>query len=443
MSSSWTTRGLETGTNGAIYSLSTFAERNLGLGGNGSYGYDTVRLGLPGSALPSLEKQVVAGIWTNDFFLGTLGLSPVPFNFTSLEDPQPSMLRTLRNQSLIPSTSWAYTAGAYYQSPPSFGSLTLGGFDSTRFVPNNLSFAFGADLSRDLLVSLHTITYDTAGSSPLLANSIDIFIDSLVTELWLPADVCERFASQFNLTWNTQGQLYLVDGSVHQALLAQNPTFTFTIGASGGGEQTLEIVLPYAAFDLNLTAPIVGSTTNYFPLKQANSSQYTLGRVFLQEAYVIADYDRGNFSVSQALFPSTSVKEQIVTIQPPGSGSMGAGLGTGAIAGIAVAIVAIIALTIAVMLYFRRRSKQRHDAATISKLREKLNTKGMVDNRAEVQEADGDNTQHVELPAHVGPLGRHEMICENVVHEMSSDVIGRDDGSIRSTPIEMYGGHAT
>ena len=124
----------------------------------------------------------------------------MPFNFTNLNDPQPSMLSSLYNQSLIPSRSWAYTAGAHYNNPPVFGSLTLGGFDTTRFRPNDLSFSFGADFSRDLLVSLQSVTYDTAGSSPLLASSIDIFIDSLVTEIWLPVNACEAFARQFNLT---------------------------------------------------------------------------------------------------------------------------------------------------------------------------------------------------------------------------------------------------
>lgn len=161
VSTSWSTEGIQNGADGAIFSLNTFEESYLGLSGNASYGYDTVSLSIPGSGLPTLDKLVIAGMWTDDFFLGSLGLSPVPFNFTNLDDPQPSMLSTLFNQSLIPSRSWAYTAGAYYKSPVVFGSLTLGGFDTTRFEPNNLTFAFGADFSRDLLLSLQSISYST------------------------------------------------------------------------------------------------------------------------------------------------------------------------------------------------------------------------------------------------------------------------------------------
>lgn len=425
--------------------MNTYEESFLGLSGNASYGYDTINLGVPGAGLPSLQKQVIAGLWTDDFFLGSLGLSPVPFNFTNLNDPQPSMLNTLYNQSLIPSRSWAYSAGAHYNDPQVFGSLTLGGYDATRFKSNNLNFAFGADFSRDLLVSLQSVTYDTAGSSPLLASSIDVFIDSLVTEIWLPARVCEAFAQQFNLTWNEQGQLYLVAEEAHAVLVKQNPNFTFKIGQAGGGGETVDIVLPYAAFDLNLSAPIVGDETRYFPLKQAqNSTQYTLGRAFLQEAYVIADYERHNFSVSQALFPSTSVSANLVAIYPPGNDNgtntntnnttttKKGGLEAGAIAGIAIAIVATLALVAIAALLWSKKTKKRHDLAVTGVPRpegqEPTHTVvGLTPDPAK-PELDGNKTnvhemteQHFvppELPAYEGPWGRHELVQEDSIHEM-------------------------
>ncbi|TVY14856.1 hypothetical protein LARI1_G008295 [Lachnellula arida] len=434
----WSTQGIKTGVDGAIFSLNTFEEGNLGLLGNGSYGYDTISLGLPGSGLPTLEKQVIAGIWTDDFYLGSLGLSPVPFNFTNLDDPQPSMLGTLYNKSLIPSPSWSYTAGAYYQTPPVFGSLTLGGFDTTRFKPNNLTFAFGADFSRDLLVNLKSITYDTAGSSPLLASSIDVFIDSLVAEIWLPVDVCEEFAKQFNLTWNAQGQLYLVEEQAHAALVKQNPAFTFTIGQESS-QETINIVLPYAAFDLNLTAPIVGNTSRYFPLKQAqNSTQYTFGRTFLQEAYVIADYGRRNFSVSQALFSSTSVAQNIVAIEVPdisnvhtvpnhGKKNKGSEMGKGAIAGVVIAAITVLtAAVFAAILWFKSQKKPREaPAESITPPENPAVDVVLVPPPPEldgyktsVHEIDGHFSMNQELPAHEGHWGRHELISEVSLHEL-------------------------
>lgn len=57
-------------------------EENLGLSGNGLYGYDTVALSYLGSGLPSLDHQVVAGVATQDFWMGQFGVNPAASNFS-------------------------------------------------------------------------------------------------------------------------------------------------------------------------------------------------------------------------------------------------------------------------------------------------------------------------------------------------------------------------
>ena len=108
--------------------------------------------------------DVIASIGSRNcyfrFFLGSLGLSPYPMNFTNFDDPQPSMVHTPRGENLIPSTAWAYIAGAYYREPEVFGSLVLGGYDTSRFTPNNMTIPFGADISRDLVVGVQAISSD-------------------------------------------------------------------------------------------------------------------------------------------------------------------------------------------------------------------------------------------------------------------------------------------
>ena len=368
---SWSTSRLP---NEGLFNLITFEEGLLGLTGNANYGFDTITLGLQGSGLPTLQKQLVAGIATNNYWLGSLGLSPVPFNFTDLNDPIPSLLTNLKTEGHIPSLSWGYTAGASYQDPPVYGSLVLGGYDTTRFsISNTLpNIPFGADFSRDLLVSLQSITFDTVGSSPLLASSIYVFVDSMVSHLYLPIQVCLAFEQAFDLTWNETNQLYLVNETVHSALLDQNPTFTFTFTSAG---QNVDITIPYAAFDLEISEIAIVSGTNgyapkgtstdksrYFPLKQArNDSQYTLGRVFLQEAYITADYERHNFSISQAEFPSTSVQENLVPILPASAetdDSNRSSISGGAIAGIVIGAVVILAVA-ALVIWFLRRNKRK------------------------------------------------------------------------------------
>jgi hypothetical protein len=149
-----------------------------------------------------------------------------------------------------------------------------------------MSFAFAPDISRDLTVGLQSITMTTAQeTTALLPDGIFTFIDSTVPHIWLPLEACQKFEEVFGLTWNSTSELYLVDDTLHDALVRKNASLTFTIGNATYGGPTIEIVLPYASFDLEVDYPIVNNRTKYFPLKRAaNDTQYTLGRTFLQEA---------------------------------------------------------------------------------------------------------------------------------------------------------------
>jgi hypothetical protein len=196
------------------------------------------------------------------------------------------------------------------------GSLIFGGYDSSRFTPSNITIPMSPDVSRDLVVGLQSISASyAAGSKSLLpSGGIFAFVDSTLPYIWLPVDACEQFEKVFGLTWNETLEMYLVNDTLHQTLLKMNPSFTFSIGISEEGGETVDLTLPYASFDLAAEPPLVENATRYFPLKRAaNSTQYTLGRAFLQETYLIADYERGNFSLSQCVFESGSTSN-IVTI---------------------------------------------------------------------------------------------------------------------------------
>lgn len=86
---------------------------------NGDYGFDTMGLGLGGSGV-TVNHSVVAGVATKDFFLGNLGLTPRPVNFTKFDDPKTSLLSNLRNSNSIPSLSFGYSAGARYRKKHTF-----------------------------------------------------------------------------------------------------------------------------------------------------------------------------------------------------------------------------------------------------------------------------------------------------------------------------------
>ena len=264
-------------------------EENLGYTGNGEFGYDTVGLGWQGSNGPSLDQQIVGGIATKEFYLGLFGLNPRPTNFSTFNDPVPSYIANLKEEGLVPSLSWSYTAGNQYRPGTVLGSLILGGYDASRLAPSNITFPFSDIDVRDLTVEVQNITIETKNRSISLVkqqNTIAAFIDSTVPYLYLPVEICEGFEDAFGITWNDSVQAYLVNDSLHGDLVTQNASVTFSIGPlSGGTGRVIDISLPYAAFDLIAQYPLVINTTRYFPLMRAtNESQYTLGRTFLQEA---------------------------------------------------------------------------------------------------------------------------------------------------------------
>lgn len=196
---------------------------------------------------------------------------------------------SLYNQSFIPSRSFGYTAGAPYQLKKVLGSLTLGGYDASRFTPNNMTFPFSQDDSRSLTVGLQAIeaTNTLLGVASLLPVGILSLIDSTVPEIWLPVSACTIFEKAFGLQFDPHTNRYLVNESIHSQLTSLNPVLTFRLGNAISGGESIDITLPYQAFDLQATYPIYPNATNYFPLRRAaNDSQYTLGRTFLQEAYV-------------------------------------------------------------------------------------------------------------------------------------------------------------
>lgn len=141
------------------------------------------------------------------------------------------------------------------------------------------------DVTRDLVVYLQSISYSGSSSATLLSEPILIFIDSTDPNLWLPESVCEAFENAFGLTLDSESDLYLVNDTHNTELLNSNAQVTFRLSDVDQGGDSVTITLPYDAFALTAKAPLVDNSSYYFPLKRAaNSTQYTLGRVFLQEA---------------------------------------------------------------------------------------------------------------------------------------------------------------
>lgn len=388
-------------------------EMNLGHNESATFGLDTMSLGLSNATGgPTLDSQIIAGLRTEHWYIGLLGLQQQPQNLSDFSHPHQSFLSTLRARNLIPSLSWSYTAGAHYRSKGSFGSLTFGGSDASRYSPSNVSFTLAPDIQRDLVVGIQSITstYINGSVSSLLPSPTLAFIDSTVPYLYLPEDACKTFESELGLVYNEKNNIYFVDDSLHQKLLASNPQFTFRLGNDKLSKPTVDITLPYASFDLVFKPPIRPNATSYFPLRRGTDDQITLGRAFLQEAYIITNYDQKNFTIAQTLFNDIAQSNIIpipwnATIAP----NSGDHLNRGARIGIGIGS-AIFALLLAAFVFFTIRRWRRN--RTLTQLtNQKLQDSPIARpfSSIPVQEMDIPTVREL----HDNPLGRPELLDPN------------------------------
>ncbi|KAG8527647.1 uncharacterized protein KY384_007800 [Bacidia gigantensis] len=337
----------------------------LGFSGKGIYGFDSIAMETVNRV--NVSSQLVGVINSTNYWLGFFGLGVRPTNLTS-NDQKTFLSSMVEDQGLIPTHSYGYTAGAHHRLKGVTGSLTLGGYDANRFIPHDVSFNLDPDLTP--VVAINSIK---ATAAPLSTsntsigwkdNSIDLLqptqadifaIDSSTPYLWLPESVCQQFEKALGLTYDDGLELYTFaqNQSQHQQLQDWNITFQFTIADLPGSTKVVSLDLPYDAFDLQLSYPYPGlnitatdPSVPYFPLrKAANSTQYTVGRAFLQEAYLIVDYERNNFSVHSVNFaPDALSQAHLVDITRPKNSTFAVKqvapiLSKGGIAGIIVAAI--------------------------------------------------------------------------------------------------------
>ncbi|KAL2062235.1 hypothetical protein VTL71DRAFT_6501 [Oculimacula yallundae] len=346
---------------------------SLGYNGNGTFGYDDVGFEFYAAVLSQAKEQSIGLFAETNSYLGLFGICPRSTYFSSSTDPVEGYLQYMYGIGQIPSMTWAYTAGT--RIGKRHASLTLGGYDQAKFNPHNITWQFSSNDLRDLTVQLQAITAYGRNSdkteTSLLSGNIPTFLDSSLPYLWLPMESCLLFEQRFGLFWDSKTELYLVDESLHNSLLAEDPSVVFTL-SNGTSGSIVNITLSYALLDLTMSSQIIGAATRYFPLKRATTpSQYILGRTFFQAAYVIANYEQSNFSVhsintatyeAQELWPILSSSSPNTTlptsdVEPlfPKSGSnVGPAVG-GTLGGVALGGI----LTLTYFFYVRPR---RHKA---------------------------------------------------------------------------------
>ena len=148
-----------------------------------------------------------------------------------------------------------------------------------------MTFTFANDSK---VVALQAVVaIDSNAETSLLDQPILALVDSTVPHIWLPEQSCNEFEKAFGITHDVGSDLYLINETIHDALIKRDASVSFQLSNTLNGGPSVNITLPYKSFDLNVTetVPYVTSASRYFPLRRAqNDSQYTLGRTFFQES---------------------------------------------------------------------------------------------------------------------------------------------------------------
>ncbi|KAJ6263374.1 Candidapepsin-1 [Drechslerella dactyloides] len=327
-------------------------------------GLDTVSIG----GVPGIKSVSVGAIKTTRMNNGLLGLR----NITN----------QMYLQRLIPSPSWSYNPGSDDgRRPP---QLVFGGYDPTKYLPGsrqNHSMEVASNGGPTMQVTLDRLFLNITGpekkktfatNSSLLGESINVIIDSSTPFCWLPRNVTDRIAQSVGAVWNaTLGTTGYYVYNTSQPAFENRVNATLAFHVDGAGDTWLfnSITVSQSLFLVPPTANVpADSKLNYLPLMPVdNADTYVLGRSFLQQMYLMANYHTMQFSLSQINLNSQS-KAQYIKIdapappvpsapssQPPPERPKSKSLSGSAIAGIAIGLVIVVGLLLGVILWYTRK----------------------------------------------------------------------------------------
>lgn len=198
------------------------------------------------------------------------------------------------------------------------GSLVFGGYDTGRIIDPVYSFA-----DVDTVQLLDITTGVAVGPPPsnfssqtkLLTSSLSVKLDPLSPYLSLPRATCDRLASVLPVTFDNNLKYYLWNTSdpAYTSIVTSPAYLGFSFP-----ENNLTIKAPFALLNLTLEAPITDTPKQYFPCVP-NESNFTLGRAFLQAAFVGRNWNTKSSWLAQAPGPGLAkrglAESQIAEIQ--------------------------------------------------------------------------------------------------------------------------------
>lgn len=281
---------------------------------------------LPGGRTFKPQVGILALGASDDFQQFSQGIGKPMFNASLLPN-------SMYSQDIVGTNSFGLHIGSAAMGIP--GSLYIGGYDQTRIVGNVTSQVYGGNFFQiDLLdigigVAEGTSPFSFTSKSGLLASgnssigsSMPINIDASVPYMYLPESTCKAISTNLPVVYNENLGLYLwnTQAASYESITSSPSFIQFTFRLNNSNSLNVTINVPFRLLNLTLDTPLVDTPTPYFPCRPSQSSTNTLGRAFLQAAFLGANWNKaspGNFWIAQAPGPTTpstpSVKNTLPT----------------------------------------------------------------------------------------------------------------------------------
>ncbi|KAG0653027.1 hypothetical protein D0Z07_0353 [Hyphodiscus hymeniophilus] len=446
--------------------------------------HDDVNLVYPGGSTPVLELGTLG--------LGFLGTVNQSFQQTNAPNINGSLIPGyLQAQGITNSNSFGLHIGSV--EPRISASLYFGGYDQGRIVgavttqQGAIAGIEGQDAGAVGLIDLLDIELNVVeGASPWNSTNVASLLGSgnssigpalsvvMLPEapyLDLPQSTCDAIASWLPVTYQSSLGLYTwnVKDPQYERIVSSPSVLTFVFRKDQINTANVTINVPFMLLNLTLEAPLTSTPTPYFPCNAQSYGRYSLGRAFLQAAFIGTNWNandnQGVWWLAQAPGPNIGSQSNVQDIQDqdvnisssanswstswedswtplsivsgnattslPGStnstsnGSniraIGGGLSVGSKAGIGVgvAIGALVALALGVWLFAYRRNPLRKPATSRG-----FTTSGDVSHLNNAHCLSTDSPGFLPSETHrSGGYGPAELMDNAMkpVHELSSD----------------------
>jgi hypothetical protein len=212
-------------------------------------------------------------------------------------------------------------------------SLYFGGFDQNRALgdvsvqeggPGDTGAIDLVDIGLTVAAGVSPWSFDSLGGLLASGNSsigsnLPVAVESLAPYMALPKSTCDAIAANLPVTFEEKYGLYFWNTSdpQYKNIISSPSCLTFTFRKSLTSNN-LTINVPFKLLNLTLQAPIVTTPVQYFPCKPIGIEKFSLGRAFLQAAFVGANWNANNGSgawfLAQAPGPNIPTQANVLAI---------------------------------------------------------------------------------------------------------------------------------